>query len=442
MNDKESRNAMSLKSSPEPETNPNITPETKPGPKPGTNSGMRRPQRKHWLWIAGLLAGAALLAWLLVPRPLDVELAPLRSGGFERSVEEDGKTRLRERYVVSAPVAGKLGRVSLREGDIVERGQVIAQLWPTEPVLLDERRLQEQREQAAAMEANVQRAQASVARAEAALSQAEADQQRSESLAARGFVSNSQVDTARTTTLLRQRELDVVQQELHSAQHQFEQLRIALRRHAEGQPVDPLARQPLPVHAPVGGRVLRVRQESEAVVAAGTPLLELGDPAQMDVLVDLLTEDAAQVKPGTPARLSHWGGDASLDARVRLVEPSAFTKVSALGVEEQRVHVLLDIVTPPEQWRALGDQFRVDVQIPLQAEAQALLVPVSAVFPVGSRSALFIADGGRARQVEVELVARNASDAWIRTPLPVGTGVVAYPPASLKDGQRIRALKR
>ncbi len=397
---------------------------------------------KRWLWAAIILALAGLLAWLLAPRPLEVELVQLRVGRFERSVEEDGKTRLRERYVVSAPVAGSLGRVSLREGDGVSRGQVIAQLWPAAPALLDERRLREQREQAAAMEANVQRAQAAVARAEAALAQAEVDQRRSESLAARGFVSNSQTDSARTTTLLRQRELEVAQQDLHGARHQLEQLRIALRRDAAGIATDPLAQQPTAVRAPVAGRVLRVRQESEAVVAAGTPLLDLGDPAQMEVLVDLLTEDAAQVRPGTPARLSQWGGDASLAARVRLVEPSAFTKVSALGVEEQRVHVLLDIVAPHNTWRTLGDQFRVDVQIPLQTEPQATLVPVSAVFPVGSRSALFVADGGRARQVEVALVARNASDAWIRSALPPGSAVVAYPPASLKDGQRIRPLKR
>ena len=409
-----------------------------------TDNGTRGAQvkRRRWLWIVGLLLSAGLLGWLLWPRPLEVELAQLRIGRFERSIEEDGKTRLRERYVVSAPVAGRLGRLRLREGDMVERGQVIAQLWPAEPALLDDRRLQEQREQVATMEASVQRAGASVARAEAALSQAETEQQRSESLAARGFVSGSQADAARTSTLLRRRELEVALHELHGARHQLEQGRIALRRNAAGTHPDPLARQPSAVRAPVAGRVLRVRQESEAVVAAGTPLLDLGDPSRMEVLVDLLTEDAAQVRPGAPARLTHWGGDVTLSARVRLVEPSAFTKVSALGVEEQRVHVLLDIVSPPEQWRTLGDQFRVDVEIPLQTEAEAQLVPVSAVFPVGSRSALFVAEGGRARQVEVELVARNASDAWIRSSLPTGTRVIAYPPASLKVGQRIRALAR
>ncbi len=399
-----------------------------------------RTHRRRALWLLALLAGGALLSWLLAPRALEVEVATVRSGVFERSVEEDGKTRLRDRYVVSAPVAGRLGRIALHEGDTVTRGQPVAQLWPAEPALLDARRLQEQREQVAALEAGVQRAAASLARAEAALTQAEADRQRTESLAARGFVSDSQADAARTAALLRRRELEVAQQELHGARHQQEQARIALRRQLAGQAAEQLARQAMPVLAPVAGRVLRVRQESEAVVAAGTPLLELGDPGRMEVLVDLLTEDAAQVKAGAPARLSNWGGDAVLDARVRLVEPSAFTKVSALGVEEQRVHVLLDIVSPPEHWRALGDQFRVDVQIPLLTESQALLVPVSAVFTVGSRSALFVVDGGRARQVAVELVARNARDAWIRSPLRPGTPVVAYPPASLKEGQRLRAL--
>lgn len=395
-------------------------------------------RRKRWLWLPVLLLAGTLLAWLLMPRALDVELVQVRTGRFERSVEEDGKTRLRERYVVSAPVAGRLGRMTLREGDVVSRGQVIAQLWPADPALLDERRLQEQREQVAAMEANLQRANATTARAEAALAQAETELGRTETLAGRGFVSGSQADAARTTVTLRRRELEAGMGEVQALRHQLAQLRIALQR---GLRPEPLARTPTPVRAPASGRVLRVRQESEAVVTVGTPLVEIGDPAAMEVLVDLLTEDAAQVRPGAPATLAHWGGDAVLEARVRLVEPSAFTKVSALGVEEQRVHVLLDIVSPPARWPMLGDQFRVDVKIPLQTADQVLLVPVGSVFPSGSRSALFVADGGRAKRVEVELVARNGQHAWIRSPLAPGTAVIAYPPAALKDGQRIRAMK-
>ncbi len=404
-----------------------------------TIESVRSAFRRHWRWLLLVVLTAALLAWLLVPRPLEVELVPLRVGRFERSIDEDGKTRLRERYLVSAPVAGRLGRVTLREGDTVSHGQVLAQIWPVEPALLDARRLQEQREQVAAMEANLSRSRATVARAEAALAEAEADMARTESLVGRGFVSGSQADHARTAVELRRRELEAASSEATAALHQLAQLRIALQRDAR---TDPLASRPHPVRAPVAGRVLRVHQQSEAVVASGTPLLEIGDPAHMEVLVDLLTEDAAQLSPGASARLSNWGGATVLAARVRRIEPSAFTKVSALGVEEQRVHVILDIASPASAWAALGDQFRVDVSLPVQVAEDVQLVPASSVFPSGSEAAMFVAEQGRARRIAVELVARNGRDAWIRSTLAAGTAVIAYPPASLRDGQRVSALPR
>ncbi len=404
-----------------------------------TIESVRSAFRRHWRWLLLAVLTAALFAWLLAPRPLEVELVPLRVGRFERSIDEDGKTRLRERYLVSAPVAGRLGRVTLREGDTVSHGQVLAQIWPVEPALLDARRLQEQREQVAAMEANLSRSGATVARAKAALAEAEADMARTESLVGRGFVSGSQADHARTAVELRRRELEAASSEATAARHQLAQLRIALQRDARA---DPLASRPYAVRAPVAGRVLRVQQQSEAVVASGTPLLEIGDPAQMEVLVDLLTEDAAQLSPGAPARLSNWGGATVLAARVRRIEPSAFTKVSALGVEEQRVHVILDIASPASAWVALGDQFRVDVSLPVQVAEDAQLVPASSVFPSGREAAMFVAEHGRARRVAVTLVARNGRDAWIRSTLAAGTAVITYPPASLRDGQRVSALPR
>lgn len=383
-----------------------------------------------------LIAFIALIAWAFYPKPTAVDVAEIRSGRFERSVEEDGRTRLRDRFVVSAPVAGRLSRLTLREGDPVREGELLAQLWPAAPALLDERRLQEQREQVAAAEAGVQRAQSGVERAEVALAQAEADLRRNESLAARGFLSATQVENARLAVQLRRRERDAALQDADAARHQLAQLRVALRQAGSR---EPLANRPWPVRSPVAGKVLKLRQQSEAVVAAGAPLIEVGDPAQMEVLVDLLTEDAAQVRPGAIATLANWGGPAELQARVRHVEPSAFTKVSALGVEEQRVYVLLDIVSPPAQWASLGDGFKVDVRIPVQSAESALLVPVGCLFPRGSRQALFVVDGGRARLQEVELVARNGQDAWIRTRLAPGTKVIAYPPSTLGDGDRIKA---
>ncbi len=395
---------------------------------------------KRNLWsIIALLVFAAVIGWAFYPKATEVDIARIRTGRFERSIEEDGKTRLRERFVVSAPVAGRLARVSLREGDVVSRGQVVATLWPAAPALLDQRRWLEQREQVAAAEANLKRAQAGKAKADVALAQADADLKRSESLAERGFISTTQVENARLAAQLRRRELDAAHQEENAATHHLAQQRVALRQ-ASGK--EPLASRPWPVTSPVAGKVLKLRQQSEAVLAAGTPLVEVGDPSQLEVVVDLLTEDAAQVKPGALATLANWGGQAELQARVRRVEPSAFTKVSALGVEEQRVVVLLDIITPPAHWPTLGDHFKVEVRIPVQLAEQATLVPVGCLFPRGSRSALFVVEGGRARQKEVELVARNGRDAWIRTDLPSGTAVIAYPAANLGDGDRVRASQK
>lgn len=393
-------------------------------------------KRKLWT-LAGLLLFVALIGWAFYPKPTEVDTAVISVGRFERRIEEDGRTRLRDRFVISAPVAGRLERVTLREGDTVRQGQVVATLWPAAPALLDERRLREQRQQVAAAEAGLGSARAGVARAEAALAQAEADLARNRTLAERGFIAPTRLEAVRLQAELRRKELDAARQEADAARHRLAQLRVALQRTA-GEGAAPA--RAWPVTSPAAGRVLRVRQQSEAVLPVGTPLVEVGDPARMEVLVDLLTEDAALVSAGAPATLANWGGEADLDARVRLVEPSAFTKVSALGVEEQRVNVLLDIITPHAKWQALGDNYKVDVRIPVQQASDAKMVPVGCLFPRGSRQALFVMDGGRARLEEVELLARNGTEAWIRTRLPAGTRVIAYPPSSLADGDRVKAL--
>jgi HlyD family secretion protein len=302
---------------------------------------------------------------------------------------------------------------------------------------LDERRLQEQREQVAAAEASVARANAGLQKSALVLLQAEADLRRQESLAARGFISPLQIENVRLTVQQRQREREVSAQEINAARHQLAQLRIALQR-VSGK--EPLAKQAVSVTAPSSGKVVKLRQQSEAILAAGANLLDVGDPGAIEVIVELLTEDAAQIKPGALATLSNWGGPATLQARVRLVEPSAFTKVSALGVEEQRVNVVLDITSLPDAWQTLGDNYKVDVTIPVQSATKVTMVPVGCLFPRGSRSALFILDHSRARIEEVELLARNGREAWIKTTLAAGTKVIAYPAASLKDGDRVNII--
>jgi HlyD family secretion protein len=391
------------------------------------------------LWIAGS-AGLAvlLLVWAFWPQATEVELGAVSRGPFERAVQEDGKTRLRERYVVSTPLTGRVQRLALKQGDTVARDAVLATLWPVMPGLLDERARQEQNERIGAMEAAVRRASASVERAKAALDQAVADLKRSETLAQQGFVSPTQNETGRLTVRLRQKELDSAHQEEDATGHELAQARIAIRTFSQG---GTGAQRSWPIKSPVAGKVLKVSQQSESLVQAGTPLLELGDPGDLEVVVDLLTEDAAQVRPGTPATLANWGSPQSLQARVRLVEPAAFTKISALGVEEQRVNVVLDILSPREQWSALGDGYKADVRIVVQTEKDALKVPVSALFPSGARAALYAVEGGRARLHEVEVLARNGSEAWVRSELAPGTEVILFPPSSLKDGERVQRLK-
>jgi HlyD family secretion protein len=387
------------------------------------------------LGVLGFLL-LALLGWAFMPTPADVEVAAVTQGRFERSVQEDGKTRLRERYVVSTPLNGRVARIALKQGDAVERDSVVAALWPAVPALLDERARAEQAARTGAMQAAVARAQANVGRAAAALDQVRAELGRSEALARQGFVSPNQNETGRLNVRLRERELESAKQEEDAARHELDQSRIALRQF--GQTSVGAPQRAFEVRSPVSGKVLKMLQQSEGIVLAGTPLMELGDPTLLEVVVDILTEDAAQIKPGTAVQLTNWGGAQVLLGQVRLIEPAAFTKVSALGVEEQRVNAVIDIHSPPDQWQALGDGFKVDVRVLVQVVKNAVKVPVSALFPVGARSGVFVLEGGRARLREIEVEARNGVDAWVNTGLKAGTQVIVYPDSKLKDGDSVQ----
>jgi HlyD family secretion protein len=301
---------------------------------------------------------------------VEVEVAPVTQGRFEISIEEDGKTRLADRFLVSAPLAGRVSRITLREGDPVGADGVVATLTPVLPAMLDERTLRELQARVEGAQANVQRAATRVERAQVGL------------------------------------------------------------------------------------------QNSEASVALGTPLLELGDISRLEIVAELLTPDALAAQPGSRVVIDRWGGPSTLEGRVTRTEPAAFTKVSALGVEEQRVRVLIEITSPPEQWKALGDAFRVGVRIVTLAQPDAVQVPVSAVFPLQeadndadggdaadggaanrSRYGVFVVDRGHARIAPVVLAGRNGSAAWVRSGLAPGASVIVYPPAAVHDGVRVAARK-
>ena len=422
-------------------------------------------RRMRWMLGGAAVALAALLAWALTPSPPGVELAVVGSGPFEAGIEEEGRTRLRERFVVSAPLAGQLERPLLREGDAVRAGDVVARLDPLLPALLDDRARREQQARVEAAAAGVQAARARAEVARVGLTRASQERQRTESLGAQGFVSPDKVDTDRLAEQAAQRELQaafegerVARFELEGAQAAF--AAIAAGAQSAQQPA--LRARQLLLRAPVEGRVLKVHLTSRATVPAGAPLLEIGDLGRLEIVAQMLTTDAQQLRAGSPVHIEGWGGPQALVGVVRQVEPAAFTKVSALGVEEQRVNVLMDLKSPPQEWAGLGDGWRVSVRVVTHQADQALRVPVSAVFPRPASmpadpactpaaaaggvqdaaslgcAAVFVVESGRARLRPVRLRARNTRMAWVEAGLHAGSEVVVYPGAALRDGSRVR----
>jgi HlyD family secretion protein len=392
-----------------------------------------RISKSTWTWIAIGAAAAAALAWAFAPRPVEVEIAQVRQGRFEQAIEEDGRTRLKERYTISAPVAARLERITLREGDVVAAGDIVAVLMPVMSSMIDERSTHEAQARLEATAASVDRAAARLARARIALQEARLQQQRTEKLAADGFLSAAQLDAVRLAMAGAQRELEVATAEQDVAVHE-QQLAAAALRPVTG--AGGRARA-LSVRSPVAGVVLRVAQPSEATLPTGTALLDVGDPRRMEVLSELLTTDAVQAQPGRRVVIERWGGPA-VEGRVRRVEPAAFTKVSALGIEEQRVNVLIDVTSPTEAWQAMGDGFRVVVRVITASVDPALLVPVGALFPNGQAVAVYRLDGNRARLQAVEIGGRNGTHAWVRSGLAPDQRVIVYPPPAVADGKRVK----
>lgn len=392
-------------------------------------------KKSTWAWAAAAVTVLALLAWAFAPRPLAVEVARATSGPYEQAIAEDGKTRLRERYVVTAPLAGQLARIALREGDRIEAGAVVATITPVLSPMLDERSRREQAARAEGAEAAVLRADAGAQRARVALEQARIELRRNEQLARQSFISPAKLDSDRLALRAAEMDLEAALQARHVAEHERETARAALV--AVRTPA--ATASAFGLRSPVAGRVLRVAQVSETTVALGAPLLEIGDTAQLEIVAELLTTDALQAQPGALVHIERWGGAGVLEGRVRRIEPAAFTKVSALGIEEQRVNVLIDLVSPPQAWALLGDGFRVGVRIVILSQASALRVPVSAVFPnADGGMAVFTVQGGRARLVPVDLGGRNGSQAWIRSGIAQDAEVIVYPAATLRDGMRVK----
>ena len=393
----------------------------------------------NWRRRLGLLGFCALvvlaIVWGFMPQPVPVETAAVVRGPLQVTVEEEGKTRVVDHFVISAPVAGFLRRIELDVGDSVKRGQELLTLDPLRSTVLDPRARAEAQARVRTTQAALKGSQENVVAAAADARYWESQLARVRELHEAGTISDEELnqteaDARRTGANLRSAEFSV-----EVAQSELQAARTTLRHSAaqqSGQPAETVA-----AHAPISGSVLKVLRESEGVVSRGEPLLEIGNPRLLEVEVELLSADAVRAGPGTRVILERWGGEGPLEARVRVVEPFGFTKISALGVEEQRVLVIADIVSPSEEWEKLGDGYRVETKFILWEEDEVLQVPSSALFRRGDQWAVFVVDGEFARLRNVQLGRRSGPTAQILSGVEAGELVITHPDDSIEAGVRV-----
>ncbi len=383
------------------------------------------------LWFAVAVVGA-LLAVALWPDTVSVETTTVTAGPLLVTVDEEGRTRVRQRYIVSAPLTGRVLRIDLEPGDTVKAGAVVARVRAEAPPLLDSRTRAEAQAAADGARAVLGRARAEEQHARTTLAQAERELARTRALMAGGAVAQNELDLRQDTLRTADEALKAATFAVTAAASDVERAEARLRPGG----VDTTGRV-VNIVAPVAGVVLRRLRESESVVPAGEPLLEIGDPRQLEIVSDLLSTDAVRVKPGARALVDQWGGAAMLEATVRRVEPSGFTKVSALGVEEQRVNVILDFKDPSEAWAALGDAYRVEVRVVVWEAERVLKVPTGALFRDGEKWAVYVVEGGLTKLTHLELGQQTGEEAEVRSGLAEGAQVVMHPGDTLTDGARV-----
>lgn len=389
-----------------------------------TSSARQSPLRRALPYLVGAVV-LALIVLGLRPRPAVVETARVAVGPLRATVSEEGKTRIRDRFVVSAPVAGQLRRIPFKPGaEITARDTVVAVIDPLPATPLDARNR-------ALAEARRDAAVALLDKSRLAHELALSELRRIEQMFAAGTVSPQDRESAQLRETAAARELISAEAALRAVAAEL----------AEFPPVATAPGTPVEVRAPVGGRVLRVFQESARVVVSGTPLVELGDPADLEVVVEMLSRDGASIAPGARVDLEQWGGPGILEGRVRLVEPAAFTKISALGVEEQRVNVVVDIVTPHAGRAGLGDNFRVEARVIVWEDARALKVPTSGVFRHDGAWAAFVVRHGRTALVPVQIGRSSGAEVQVVGGLQEGDEVILYPGDRITEGQRVQPMQ-
>jgi HlyD family secretion protein len=386
-------------------------------------------KRTIFALVAVLVVGAIVMT--AMPKPVPIEQATLTRGELLVTVDEDGKSRVKDRYIVSTPLAGNVARIELRAGDSVKQGDVLARIVPLRAPLLDARSRTQTEARVAAASAATQQILAQIERAKATLEFAKNEARRYRALFDERAVSQMELDRVVLEERSRAAELTSTEFGSKVAAHELRMARAAL-----GQFEDKDAGASFLVPSPITGRVLKIIQQSEGVVQPGTPLLEIGDPKALEIVVDVLTSDAVHIHAGSPVTIDEWGGEPLL-AAVRTVEPSAFTRISALGVDEQRVNAVIDLSSAYEEWTQLGDGYRVEARIEVFRGEASLNLPQSALFRHDGRWAVFVIEAGRAALRTIEIGRRNDRHAEILSGLNEGAHVVVRPSDKVVDGVEV-----
>jgi HlyD family secretion protein len=407
------------------------------GARPPLRARPRNRQRaKRWVKRAvGAVAGLVLVGLVVLaalPKPVPAEIVTAMRGELEVTVDEDGRARVKDRYVVSAPLVGNLARIELHPGDSVAQGAVLARIVPLSAPLLDQRSRKAAEARVAAAAAQRKQVAAQIARAKTAAAFADDESKRIRGLVERGALPQRDLDRAELESRTLAAELASADFGARVADYEVEIAQSALGRMTG----KASAEDQLDLPSPVTGRILRVLQQSEGAVQVGTPLVEVGDPAALELVVDVLTSDAIRIQAGAKVHIERWGGE-PLEGIVRLLEPSAFTRLSSLGVEEQRVNVVIDLRSPRDSWLGLGDGYRIEARIVVWKENDVLKVPASAVFRHDGGWAVFAARDGVARLTRVEVGQRSGVDVQITSGLADGARVIAHPSDRVVDGVKV-----
>ncbi|MBN0985928.1 efflux RND transporter periplasmic adaptor subunit [Amphritea pacifica] len=395
----------------------------------------------HWVLLGSVVVVLLLLVWAFMPRPLQVDIGTVQRGAMWETIDDEGKTRVRDAYVVSTPVTGRLLRIEVEPGDrVIQDKTVVARMLPANPVALDSRSREQARAAVVSAEAAVRLAQAELNKALADTERTDTELKRITILQQRGAISDAALDNAKQAWRSASAQLDMAKASISMRQADLASARAQLITFVPGQSDNHDAQSGvINIVAPHSGSILRVLQESETTLPAGQAVLEIGDiNEELEVVVELLSSDAVRVKPGNRVMIENWGGPQALEGRVEKVEPWGFTKYSALGVEEQRVKTTIRFVSDKSQRASLGHGFRVEARIVVWEDADALIVPSSALIRSGRRWAVYRVESGKALLKTVEVGHNNGISAEVSGGLEAGDQVVLYPPAELSDGGRVK----